>query len=86
MSDDALSSKTKIWYAYFQKKFPSTRLFGLHVYSVPWSSLRIAHCLQTKLKHRKISPLQFYIPGFQNHPSYPQQKAEFLKSYDGNLK
>ena len=42
-------------------------------------------CLSTKLNHKKMGTLQFYIPGFQNDPSYPKQK-EFLKSTEGNLK
>ena len=33
-----------------------------------------SHCLETKLKHKRMNNLQFYIPGFQNHPSYPKQK------------
>ena len=31
-----------------------------------------------------MGTLQFYIPGFQNDPSYPNQK-EFLKSTGGKL-
>ena len=44
-----------------------------------------SHCLGTKMKHKRMGPLQFYIPGFQNDPNYQKQK-EFLKSTEGNLK
>ena len=55
----------------------------LVVLVLKWQSL--AHCLETKLIHDKMGTLQFYIPGYQNDPSYPKQK-EFLKSTEGNLK
>ena len=44
-----------------------------------------SHCLETTLKPNEMGTLQFYIPGYQNDPSYPKQK-EFLKSTEGNLK
>ena len=40
---------------------------------------------RNKIESLKKGNLQFYIPGFQNDPSYPKQK-EFLKSTEGNLK
>ena len=43
------------------------------------------HWLETKLNHKKMGTLQFYIPGVQDDPSYPKQR-EFSKSYEGNLK
>ena len=47
-----------------------------------WSS---THCFEINIIHKRISTLQFYIPGFQNNPGYPKQK-EFLKSNEGNLR
>ena len=44
-----------------------------------------SHSTAADLIHKKIGTLQFYIPGFQNDPSYPKQK-EFLKSTQKNLK
>ena len=43
------------------------------------------HSLDTNLNHKKMGTLQFYIPGFQNDPSYTKQK-EFLKSNEVTLK
>ena len=35
------------------------------------------HCLETKLKHKRMGPLQFYISAFQNDPSYQKTKRIF---------
>ena len=73
-------------YTYFENKLKYVVGFE---YSGPKSSeIEIhttAHCQETKLKHKRMGTLQFYIPGFQNDPSFPKQK-EFLKSTQGNLK
>ena len=38
------------------------------------SPLPASHYQETKLKHKGMGPLQFYLPGVQNDPSYPKQK------------
>ena len=68
---------------YWEKSLTKSILLSNQLFFISYISF--SHCLKTKLKHRKMSPLQVYIPGFQNHPSYPKQK-EFLKSTKGNLK
>ena len=47
------------------------------------STTCLSHNLETNLNHKKMGTLQFYIPGFQNVPSYPKQK-DFLKCTEVN--
>ena len=75
-----------------RKSYILLSLFFLPNFTLPRGQVIItsvceseAHCLETKLNHKKMGTLQFYIPGFQNNPSYPKQK-EFLKFTEGNLK
>ena len=70
-------SLSKLWNVFQQKEYM--------IWFVSWCLLHGPLCLKRNIIHKRMNTLQFYIPGFQNHPSYPNQK-EFLKSNKGNLK
>ena len=83
------STSAKVLLCFLNLNWNSIRASRLYksrvIYELSLWMNNCTQCFFRSLNTKRNSRFQFYIPGIQNHLSYPKQK-EFLKSYEGNLK